>query len=208
MPNRFSFNLKAHLYLANLNIILILFVTATAGNITAFIVPGNTTAVWTGNPFNLQFPCDVQSSEIPSILWTFTNITSKRTFQISSATGSLDSRYSVTFPNQRNSILIINNVQLKNNGVYTCLATIGQLSSQASSTLSIQGTMTSDSIIISYHFNFTIILFNDAVAPSMPVITGHINYNESDVAILECKVITFPSPTITWIKRDHSFADY
>ena len=42
----------------------------------------------------------------------------------------------------------------------------------------------------------------------MPVITGHINYNESDVAILECKVITFPSPTITWIKRDHSFAAF
>ena len=44
----------------------------------------------------------------------------------------------------------------------------------------------------------------------MPVITGHINYNESDVAVLECKIITFPSPTITWIKssRDHSFAAF
>ena len=133
-----------------------MFITATAGNVTAFIEPGNTTAVWTGNPFNLQFQCDVQSSEIPSILWTFTNMTSKRTFQISSATGSLDSRYSVTFPNQWNSILTLNDVRLKNHGVYTCLATIGQLSSQASSTLSIQGTMISDSIIINYHFNFTI----------------------------------------------------
>ena len=28
------------------------------------------------------------------------------------------------------------------------------------------------------------------------------NYNESDVAVLECEVITYPSPTITWIKRD------
>ena len=30
------------------------------------------------------------------------------------------------------------------------------------------------------------------------------NYNESDTAILECEVITFPSPNITWIKRNQN----
>ena len=47
--------------------------------------------------------------------------------------------------------------------------------------------------------------FYDVVAPTV-VITGHMNYNESDTAFLECEVITFPSPNITWIKRDQNIA--
>ena len=152
-----------------------------------------------GETLNLQFQCNVWSSEIPSIIWTFTNMTSKRIFQISSAAGSLDSRYLVTFPTQWNSILTITDVRLTNHGIYTCLATTGQLSSQASSTLSIQSKI-SDSIL--YMFSYKL-KFYDIVAPTV-VIMGHMNYNESDTAILECEVITFPSPNITWIKRDQN----
>ena len=150
----------------------------------------------TGGQYSFQLRCDVQSSEIPSILWTFTNTFSQVTFQISNAAGSLDSRYSVTFPSQKSSILTINNVQLENHGVYTCFARTGQLNSQASSTLSILGmtTFTCLTILINYHINAS-------VAPSVPVITGYTDYNESDVAVLECEVITYPSPTLTWIKR-------
>ena len=118
-----------------------------AGNITALIEPANTTVVWMGDTLNLQFQCNVWSSEIPSILWTFTNMTSKRTLQLSSAAGSLDPRYLVTFPTQRSSILTITDVRLPNHGLYTCLATTGQLISQASSTLSVQSKI-SDSIIL------------------------------------------------------------
>ena len=135
MPNRFkTINLSTRL----LKLIKFFTLSAAAGNVTALIEPANSTAVWMGETLNLQFQCNVSSSEIPSILWTFTNMTSKRTFQLTSAAGTLDSRYLVTFPTQRISILTITDVRLPNHGLYTCLATTGQLSSQASSTLSIQ----------------------------------------------------------------------
>ena len=109
------------------------------GNITATMIPGNTTVVLSGEQHSFQLQCDVQSSEIPIILWTFTSTFSLVTFQISNAVGSLDSRYSVTFPNQRSSILTINNLYLQNHGMYTCLAIAGSLNSQVSSTLSVLG---------------------------------------------------------------------
>ena len=76
---------------------------------------------------------------MPNLLWMFTSTFSQVTRVLSNAAGSLDSAYSVTFPDQRSTNLTINNVQLQDDGVYTCIATIGDISEQASSRLSILG---------------------------------------------------------------------
>ena len=132
MPNRFYYNFSIILMFSNNS-------TIASGSVIATITPGNSTLILAGGQQDFFFQCNVQSVEMPSILWTLTSTFSQVTRTISNAAGSLDSAYSVTFPNQQSSNLTINNVQLQNDGVYTCVATTGDLTDQASSRLSILG---------------------------------------------------------------------
>ena len=126
------------------------------------ISPAKTTAVLNGEHIIVQFRCDVQTTDIPSILWSYTNTTSQRDVQISNAAGSVDSGYFVTFPNQRSSILMINNVTLHYHGVYACLAMTGLSSSQASSTLYVFSKKCRVNIKLSYYHKFLTLQFLQA----------------------------------------------
>ena len=60
--------------------------------------------------------------------------------QLSNGIDSLDPAYTVVLSASRNSsVLTINNVGVQNDGIYTCTATIGENSDQASSRITIQG---------------------------------------------------------------------
>ena len=112
-----------------------------AGIVVTTTTPGNTTVVLNGKQRAFSFRCDVDTSEVPIIQWTFTSALSSMTLQISNGIESLDpANYSVTmFPNQRMSNLTVNNLRFQDAGVYTCIATTGEQSDYASSTLTIFG---------------------------------------------------------------------
>ena len=106
------------------------------------IAPGNTTVTLTteqqSGTFTLQ--CDVQSTDTPSIHWTFTNTFASITRQLSNPAGSLyPSLYTVTPSGEQSSTLVINSLQFSDSGVYSCLASTSDASDDASTTLSILG---------------------------------------------------------------------
>ena len=106
------------------------------------VVPGNTTVTLTteqqSGTFTLQ--CDVQSTDTPSIHWTFTNTFASITRQLSNPAGSLyPSLYTVTPSGEQSSTLVISNLQFSDSGVYSCLASTSDASDDASTTLSILG---------------------------------------------------------------------
>ena len=52
--------------------------------------------------------------------------------------------------------------------------------------------------------NSKLFIICSTVAPNTPVIIGNTSYFESEDAVLECQVSTYPPPTIVWVKRDES----
>ena len=111
-------------------------------SVTVSTLPGNTTLILTGGQHIFQFRCEVESTDTTSVHWTFTSTFTSVTRRISDATGSLNlSLYAVTLRQDQpsGSNLTINNVWFLDDGIYTCSATTGEFSDQASSRLTILG---------------------------------------------------------------------
>ena len=97
-------------------------VHALSGFVVANVTPGNTTLTLNRErPSAFQFRCDVQSLAIPTIMWTFISTLNPVPRQLSN--GTLDPAYTIMSMDPRISILNVNNVQVQNDGIYTCTAT-------------------------------------------------------------------------------------
>lgn len=125
-----------------------------AGRTTVLNFISRPRSLTTNQSSRVVFECSVCSISIPTFKWNFTRKGSTEAQRIERI-DSLSADYSITRTGQRSQVLIITNVQWRNEGVYSCTVSSenSQVQAQASLNIPSESLNAVHNIEFEYHYN-------------------------------------------------------
>ena len=151
----------------------------------------------------VEFECSVCSEHLPMFTWNFTRRGASDLQPQTIARGNIVSSTNFFVNSEpRRQVLVITNVQLRHEGVYTCIASSNISQIQAEAILNVLSEST-NSVIHRCNYN---IIFLCLYACILVPLTGLVIHGTSgtptgqDTVTIECRVTANPPANIVWMK--------